>query len=97
MTNTEHRLTPDRHYVRVTFPMSWCRHDYESPRQIGRELAQRAGLEVMATALERGTVAVYAVEPSINDARAWDRYRGMACSSAQRVYSVPSQLRSAGE
>ena len=61
MKSTEHRLTPDRHYVRVTFPMSWCRHDYESPRQIGRELAMRAGLEVARRGRNRHTLTAAGV------------------------------------
>lgn len=80
-------LPMGQHYVRVTFPASWCAHDYDSPTQVAWRMAREAGLQVVRSKREAGTVAVYAIEPSTSDARAWDRYRNLRCSSAQRVAS----------
>jgi hypothetical protein len=79
------KLPFGQHYARVTFPMSWCRHDYESPREVARGFARDAGLEIVNAQVERGTVAVYVIEPPVSHAPAWDRYRSLKCTSAARV------------
>lgn len=74
-----------QHYARVTFSRLACTHDYDSPARVARGYAEDAGLSVIAVRMERGTVAVYVREPHANDARAWDRYRQLCCTSAQRI------------
>lgn len=78
-------LPRGEHYTRITFSRRDCSHEYESPRRVARQYAESAGLRVVRTAEEGATIAVYAVEPQINDARGWDRYRNLQCTSAQRV------------
>ena len=78
-------LPMGQHYVRITYPISWCQHDHDSPRHVAAVMARNAGLQTILAQVEGGTVAVYAIEPDGCDALAWHRYRAMPCSSAQRV------------
>jgi hypothetical protein len=77
-------LPMGQHYSRVTFPMSWCRHDYDSPERVAVGMAGAAGLRVVAVRQEGTTMAVYALEPDMSDARGWGAYRALQCSSARR-------------
>lgn len=77
-------LPMGEYYARVTFSLRSLAHDYDSPERVARGICRAHGLRVVAARPEGQTMAVYVLEPHANDARGWDRYRDMPCTSACR-------------